>query len=532
MVELRNGTMEKTQIIRERKSSLRDILNVLFRHKWLIFLFFIVVIVSVLAVTVLILPEIYQSEAKLLIRIGRESVSADPTVKGPILPVTSQSRENELNSEVAILTSRFLAEKVVDHMSPEYLLELTDQLPGEGKAQEGTRVVRRSVRGAARGILEFLDLVSKKSLREEAIEKYMKRLRVGIEIKSNIIKVSYEADSQDKAQEVLTNLIKYYMNHRIKVYGGQAGPAFFEEQTTDLRARLKEAETELEKYRAENHITAMYEQKNALIAQINTLRESIDRAIERSSVAKAKIAALEGFLKDRPRNIEIEVIKGKPNYAADTYKRRMIDLRLKEADLSARYPDDHRLLVDVRKQIALAQEALRKEGNSSTEVTSGLDENYQRAEMTLSEEKAEFVAQKAVQEALGKELVKRREALEELTSHEIGLASLVREVEVLEKEYLSSKDTERLASFSNALDDEKISNVSVVQPPTYPESPIKPRKGLNILMGLLLGLLGGVVAAFFVDYMDDSLKTNEEVEKRLGLPVITVISQEEFDSCT
>lgn len=62
------------------EQSIRDVYFVLFRHKWKIILFFLAVVVTVTLGTFLA-PEIYRSDAKVLVRVGRESVSLDPTAR-------------------------------------------------------------------------------------------------------------------------------------------------------------------------------------------------------------------------------------------------------------------------------------------------------------------------------------------------------------------------------------------------------------------------------------------------------------------
>ena len=82
---------------------------------------------------------VYESEAKLLIKIGRENVSLDPSVSGPIVGM-QQSRENEVKSELAILTSRYLAERVVETVGAEALLGSTSdtlQASTAGPSQGG-----------------------------------------------------------------------------------------------------------------------------------------------------------------------------------------------------------------------------------------------------------------------------------------------------------------------------------------------------------------------------------------------------------
>jgi capsular polysaccharide biosynthesis protein len=71
---------------------------------------------------------------------------------------------------------------------------------------------------------------------------------------------------------------------------------------------------------------------------------------------------------------------------------------------------------------------------------------------------------------------------------------------------------------------QRMSNVSVIQAATIPAKPIKPKKALNILLGIILGAMSGLGYAFFSEYASQGLSTPESVEKRLGLPVLTTIS--------
>ena len=120
--------MEETEVEeRTHERSLRDVYYVLFRHKWKMVLFLVTVIGTV-TVGTLRRPDIFRSEAKLLLRLGRESVTLDPTVTtGQIIGV-SRSRESEINSELEILKSRVLAGKVVDTIGPLAFLKRPDEI--------------------------------------------------------------------------------------------------------------------------------------------------------------------------------------------------------------------------------------------------------------------------------------------------------------------------------------------------------------------------------------------------------------------
>jgi succinoglycan biosynthesis transport protein ExoP len=75
-------------------------------------------------------------------------------------------------------------------------------------------------------------------------------------------------------------------------------------------------------------------------------------------------------------------------------------------------------------------------------------------------------------------------------------------------------------------------NVSVLDDATPPLFPVKPRKKVNVMMGAMLGMLFGLAAVFFLDYLDNTIRTPEDVEKFLGLSVLGVVPKMENLSLT
>lgn len=63
-------------------------------------------------------------------------------------------------------------------------------------------------------------------------------------------------------------------------------------------------------------------------------------------------------------------------------------------------------------------------------------------------------------------------------------------------------------------------NITILSPAEVPQRPVKPRTGLNTILGLISGVVLGVSTAFLLEYLDDTLKTSEDVEKELGLTTL------------
>jgi capsular exopolysaccharide synthesis family protein len=73
--------------------------------------------------------------------------------------------------------------------------------------------------------------------------------------------------------------------------------------------------------------------------------------------------------------------------------------------------------------------------------------------------------------------------------------------------------------------DLKTSNIRIVDPATVPTQPARPRRVLELVIGLVLGLTLGISLGFFLDYMDATIKTPEDVRKHLGAPLLTIVRE-------
>ncbi len=68
-------------------------------------------------------------------------------------------------------------------------------------------------------------------------------------------------------------------------------------------------------------------------------------------------------------------------------------------------------------------------------------------------------------------------------------------------------------------------NIWVVKNANFPDSPSKPKKMRNLLLGLILGLMGGIGCAFFIEYLDNTVKSEKDLETRFGNTVLGTIEQ-------
>ena len=107
----------------------------------------------------------------------------------------------------------------------------------------------------------------------------------------------------------------------------------------------------------------------------------------------------------------------------------------------------------------------------------------------------------------------------------------VKTTEILEIAILNT-DPEQAAAIANSMADEfskavidikKVDSVSIVDTAVTPMNPVKPNKTLNVLIAFVVGLMASVGLVFLMEYMDNTVKTSDDVEKLLGIPVLGVI---------
>jgi uncharacterized protein involved in exopolysaccharide biosynthesis len=239
-------------------------------------------------------------------------------------------------------------------------------------------------------------------------------------------------------------------------------------------------------------------------------------------------------LRQQLGNVPITIAQGEEtdqnSVLISTLEARLVELELKEKELSAKYTERSRLVLNVKDEIRMVREKLDKqEKKHYGRKRTGLNPNYQHLQVTLYENEAELNALKAKAETQEGQLTEYQQKLEKLNKIEVQLNQLQQQVDVDRQSYrlyLSKFEESRI---SDAMDTEKIASVSLIQPASPPREPVSPKKRLNFLLAIFLGAFGGLGLAFFVEYLDDKLEKVEDVEEVFQLPVLASIPEMTID---
>jgi capsular exopolysaccharide synthesis family protein len=511
-----------------QQNTLRDVCYVLFRHKWKIILFFLAVTVTV-SVSIFNTPEIYRSEAKLLVRLGRENMTLDPTVTtGQVINV-SQNRDSEVNVELEILKSRELLEEVVNSIGPDRLLERSDKKLFNKNAEENVR--RETPRQAATEVNNTksnsgqLNPIKPSDNHDRAVHTVMKNLQVKAQKDSSIISISFESESPKLAKSVIDTLINYYIIKHSDVHRTRGSEQFFSQQVRKQKEKLDLYENELQDLKDKSGISLPVESSQALLSRIKDLEGQIGAAEAELAACQAKVKVLQKTISNIPETLTTQETSGFSNQAVDLMRARLYELQLEENDLLSKFTEESQQVQMIRKKVAEARMLLDQEVDKEgrIEVSKGINSNYLQTQSALFAEQTNLSSIQAKIVILKKQLATAKEEQKAINEADRKIKSLIREKDMQEATYLTYSEKLDQARIDNALDEDKISNISEVQPAIFPTRPVPQRRTLKLGLGILVGIMGGIGLAFFFEYIDHSIRTPAEVEEKLLLPALASI---------
>ncbi len=180
----------------ESRLTRRDVARVLFRHsRLIIFVFFTVAALTLLLIA--IYPRSYSSEAKLFIRVGRESVSLDPTATTGETILMQKTQVDEVNSALDILAGRAILQGVVHRIGAARILADASATASDDTTPPGPRILTaiRSARAAVGEWAQRLGLSDPGTENDRAIRSLESRVKVWAPKESTVITVTSTAAS-------------------------------------------------------------------------------------------------------------------------------------------------------------------------------------------------------------------------------------------------------------------------------------------------------------------------------------------------
>jgi len=488
---------ELTKNFGRQSISIRDGAGALFRRKGLILLTFVTVLVGTVVVTWL-LPDKYESHLKILVKNQRVDLAITPeaTNGNSIALSGNEVSENQINSEIELLSGRDLLTKVVRECN------LASAKPGwfsRTPAPEAVRV-------------------------EKAVNRLSKELVITPVRKANIISISYSADSPELAATVLKKLGDLYLEKHLELHHPTGATDFFKDQADEYGARLKEAELKFGEFQQSNNLVVLNEQKQLTLQKTAEAKTKLLESETAASEATNRIARVEQQLASMPKRVITQSRQLPNQYSAERLNTMIVELQNRRTQLLTKFRPEDRLVREVDEQIKITREALAKaEQKTSIEQATDLNPLRQGLETELSRAKLDQAGAMARRASLAGQLQSYEAALKKLESDTIKHDELQRDLKQAEDNYqLYSKKREE-SRIADELDRQKITNVSIAEIPTAAALPTSPNRVLNLVLGLVLAVLLSLGSVFSAELMTGTVHSARQLEALTGAPVLATV---------
>lgn len=485
--------------------SVRDVLRVAFRHKYIIATIFVLAGLAGAGVSML-LPEKWQSEGRIMLREERTGLRINPGTEG-LVTADPQFDNAAGDSELAIMTSQSLAQEVAEKVGLERVLSLKDGKTIEeafkGEADPHTAAVRTAT----------------KTLLQNAT----------IEPANGIIWLVYEHNDPVTARDILDTWMNAYIDRHIQMHSSSAKPELIQNEMDERKRELDRLETELNKYKTENGVAAATQELGTVGQQVNDLETRLAETQTQIEAEKARIAALEEALKGRG-DADIKPMEmANPDWTA--YDERLRELEIERIEVGSREVNTPttRSLDKSIAEIRMKRDKLPRTVPRTAGSDNGVDAmdpalQLQAAQVNLS-------GLQAMEATYLQQLEPMREHLVKLRTVEPRMVQLEREVASARDLYEAARNSLVQAQTSETLDASKVSNVRIVDEATLPDERTSPRRTRLTLMAAFGGLIVGFGFAFVREFFDATIKSREEAEKKLGITVLAVVPEREFKKC-
>lgn len=480
-----------------------DIVYILFKHKWKIIILSLIGFVA----SGMVFSKrkvLFQTQAKILISY----VLNKNTVDESQAPMNSSGGPGDqvINTEIEIITSENLALDVATAVGIDKII------PDAGN---GARLV-------------------------DAAGTLLGNLEVGAIPGNKVIHIIYSNPDPEAAKLVLSELVNQYKIKHLKIH--QSGAAYDDvaKQTEEVRLRLTQTESELDKLRTNSGITTLAEATGALASQRAKTREDLMTAKAQLAEESARIDALEKAMTSaselQPDSTETDLkketasVKKVPLQILSEYKAQLEVLSIlqkRDLELRLKFKSGNRLVSLNQEQISEADGKRRALVEKYPELVTEaalLDQDSDKPGLDLSSLRANLASIIARVSAYESHLNEISVQFKEQYAIGSQIEVLERRRSMEDAEFRSLETNLKSSKLITILDPSRMPNLKVIQDPS---NPIKTYD--KVTQKIVIGLAGagmalGLGLAFVIElFFDRRVKRSTEIQTRLQLPLLLSI---------
>jgi polysaccharide biosynthesis transport protein len=315
---------------------------------------------------------------------------------------------------------------------------------------------------------------------------------------SRLVDVSIDARDPKLAADMANALADQYirMNFETKFDSTNSAARFLDEQIIDLKAKVEKSEESLVRFSREHDIYQLTDKENVILQKLSDLNTALTASqadrIQKESVWKIIQQAGPGNFPDVLRNDLIKELE--KSFAA---------LKVQQSKLAASFKPGWPELDQVTGQVA--------------ESESQLDLEHKKAVRNVETEyRTSLQREKLLTDAL----TAQKAAANNFNQNSIQYNILKRQADTDKQLYDGLLQRMKEAGVSAGL---QSNNIHVVDPAKPQRTPFRPNKPMNMALAMAIGLMLGVGLAFFIEHLDNSIKTPDDVDRFIKLPSLGII---------
>lgn len=333
---------------------------------------------------------------------------------------------------------------------------------------------------------------------------------------TEILEVDVTGKSPELAQEANNLIVQGFMNRLTELSHDEQKRTreFLEQRLGASKDELSKAEDKLQQYQAANKMYSTDDQMKQLTDKLNI----VDKAKAENQL---NLETAQAGLNSVNEQLSSAGVSIADSPAIQQYKTQLAQLEATKASYVGKYTDEHPKMQEINNQINSTRDSLNQEiskivsqqAPSSNSVQQGLlaDKFKNEAAIAVAQSKKTALDQMDAQNDA---------IISALPEKEQGFVRVKRDADVSNEIYVM---------LAKRLEEAKVAEVmvpnevQVIDAATLPEKPIKPRKVLIMAIMTLLGLIVGMGTVIVQSLMYRKIRTAEDVEKELGLPVLGMI---------
>ncbi len=481
---------------RWREPELKHYFGILRRRIWAVITAFVIIVTLGTVHTFRSTP-IYQAVARILI----EKQSPRLLKFEDVVQLQTSDRDY-YKTQQELVQSRAVLEKALSQPGVADLPEVTGESRGKPSLLGGmVGEVKRTI-AAVLGVTPGSP--------PEPWERLRKYLTVEQVRDTHLLLVKVESADPRRAATLANAVARSFEQYHLerKLQTTNEAFRFLEEKQSKQGQQLTQAEEALQQFREQAQVVSLdvSDKGNPVLVRLGRLNDQLTEAQLQRIELEAQFMVVQEALGNggeaagvgEQSLFSLPAVRGDATVSA--LRTSLVEAEKEVATLSDTYGPEHPQLQAVQATLSLLQAKLQE---ALTQLVGSLSAQLQM----LSNQEQELRQQYDEQNQLALELSKQSLSFNRLQN------------EVDRQRRLFDVLVERMREVDVTADYAR-TNVEVVEVADVPKAPIKPKKARTVALSLFLGLFLGVGLAFFFEYLDDTVKTPEDLEERVGIPVL------------